>query len=154
MLADTAPSVASIATATRIRARVRPMTRPSIRAHAARMRDACRTRATGGLSSVLHAPPPRLHAMDGARFPTANRPAYGPRMRFQVLGPIEVATDEGPLALGGPVQRLVLAHLLVRRGEVVGADVLIDAVWEEQPPASARNTLQSYISRLRGILGA
>src|SRR5215217_5156955 len=114
MLDETAPSVASSATPMRIRTVVRPMTRPSIRGHGARMRAACRPRATEGLSSVLHAASRRLHAMDEERFHTTSGRAYGRAMRFQVLGPVEATTEEGPLALGGPVQRLVLAHLLVR----------------------------------------
>ena len=75
-------------------------------------------------------------------------------MRFKVLGPLEVAGEEGPLSLGGPKQRTVLAHLLVRANELVPADTLIDRVWGEDPPDAARGTLHSYISHLRKALGA
>jgi DNA-binding SARP family transcriptional activator/WD40 repeat protein len=57
------------------------------------------------------------------------------------------------LALGGPRQRLVLAHLLLRVNQVVPVEQLIDAVWGDAPPPQARATLQSYISHLRRTLG-
>ncbi len=75
-------------------------------------------------------------------------------MRFLVLGPLEVSAETGPIVLGGPKQRAVLAHLLVRANQVVPAEALIDQVWGEEPPEAARNTLQSYISHLRKALGA
>ncbi|MCU1502845.1 MAG: cyclase, partial [Ilumatobacteraceae bacterium] len=42
-----------------------------------------------------------------------------------------------------------LAVLVVRAGEVVPADTLVDAVWPERPPATAIGILQNYISQLR-----
>ncbi|HEX6131145.1 MAG TPA: AfsR/SARP family transcriptional regulator, partial [Actinomycetota bacterium] len=74
-------------------------------------------------------------------------------MRFRVLGPLEVTGADGPIALGGPKQRTVLAHLLLAANRVVSTEQLIDAVWGDEPPGSARNTLQSYVSSLRGVLG-
>ena len=67
-------------------------------------------------------------------------------MEFRILGPLEVSTTDGPLALGGPKQRAVLAQLIVRANHVVQADLLIDEVWGEEPPDSARSTLQRYVS--------
>jgi WD40 repeat protein/DNA-binding SARP family transcriptional activator len=61
------------------------------------------------------------------------------------------AAQERPL--GGPKQRLVLAHLLVRANQAVPVDRLIAAVWDE-PPATARGSVQSYVSHLRKTLGA
>ena len=49
-------------------------------------------------------------------------------------------------------ERALLGLLLIRRGEV-SSDVLIDALWGERPPRSARNTLQVYVSRMRKVLG-
>jgi len=66
-----------------------------------------------------------------------------------VLGPLEAVGDDGPTALGGAKQRAVLAHLLLRANSVVSAERLIDDVWEDDPPAAARNVLQTYVSRLR-----
>jgi len=74
-------------------------------------------------------------------------------MEFLILGPLEVSDDGRKLALGGPKQRAVLAHLILRANRVVQADLLIDGLWGEEPPESARNTLQTYIYRLRKLLG-
>ena len=89
-----------------------------------------------------------------ANLPNRGAGAYGPRMRFKVLGPVAAAQDGGsPISLGGPKQRLVLAHLIARANDLVPADVLIDQVWGEQPPEAAKGTLHSYISHLRKALG-
>jgi DNA-binding SARP family transcriptional activator/WD40 repeat protein len=76
-------------------------------------------------------------------------------MEFRVLGSIEVVENGGPpIALGGPKQRAVLAHLLLRANHLVPTGVLIDEVWGEEPPEPVRNALQSYASHLRKALGA
>jgi predicted ATPase/DNA-binding SARP family transcriptional activator len=75
-------------------------------------------------------------------------------MRFGILGPFEVADDDGrEVALGGPKQRSVLAILLLHAGDVVSGDRLIDGLWGERPPATATKTLQVYVSNLRKALG-
>lgn len=74
-------------------------------------------------------------------------------MEFLILGPLEVSDDGRKLALGGPKQRAVLAHLILRANRLVAADLLIDGLWGEEPPESARNTLQTYVYRLRKVLG-
>jgi DNA-binding SARP family transcriptional activator len=74
-------------------------------------------------------------------------------MQFRVLGPLEVTGEGGLLALGGPRQRAVLAHLITHANQVVASDTLIDLVWAEEPPEAARNALQSYASHLRKALG-
>ncbi len=74
-------------------------------------------------------------------------------MEFRILGPLDVVDDMRQLTLGGPKQRAVLAHLILRANAVVAIDLLIDALWGEEPPETARNTLQTYISRLRKLLG-
>ena len=50
-------------------------------------------------------------------------------MRYSVLGPLEVEDDEGPINLGPPKQRAVLALLLIEAGRVVSVDTLIDRLW-------------------------
>jgi predicted ATPase/DNA-binding SARP family transcriptional activator len=71
---------------------------------------------------------------------------------FSLLGPLTVTVDGTPLELGGQKRRALLAALLLRAGEVVKRDELIDALWGEDPPDTARNTLQVYVSQLRKLL--
>jgi DNA-binding SARP family transcriptional activator len=70
-------------------------------------------------------------------------------MEYRVLGPLEVLAAGGEkLALGGAMQRSVLASLLLRRGQTVARDRLIDDLWDK-PPETAARTVQVYVSRLR-----
>nr|WP_275402381.1 AfsR/SARP family transcriptional regulator [Streptomyces sp. SID13031] len=55
--------------------------------------------------------------------------------------------------VGTPRQQLVLAALLVDPGRPVAIDTLIDRVWDDDPPAAARNVLYSHLSRIRRVLG-
>ena len=73
-------------------------------------------------------------------------------MEFGILGPLEVRANGVELTLGGPKQRALLALLLLRANSVVARDVLIDALWSEQPPATAAHTLDAYVHRLRKLL--
>jgi DNA-binding SARP family transcriptional activator len=59
-----------------------------------------------------------------------------------------------PVRLGGTRQRALLALLLTRPNEVVSTDRLIDELWGAQPPPTAANTVQYYVSQLRKLLGA
>ncbi|HKO84608.1 MAG TPA: BTAD domain-containing putative transcriptional regulator, partial [Actinomycetota bacterium] len=77
---------------------------------------------------------------------------YALGMRFQVLGPLEVEADDGPVALGGPKERLLLAQLLTRPNQVVPVETLVRGLWGEQPPPTAAKTLQSHVKRLRRTL--
>lgn len=74
-------------------------------------------------------------------------------MDFKVLGRLEVLGADGRvLSLGGPKQRRVLAALLVRANQTVSAGKIVDDVWGEVPPATALQTLEVYVSRLRSAL--
>ncbi len=76
------------------------------------------------------------------------------RMQFRILGSLEVALAGEPLPLGGPQQRAVLAHLIVRANELVPADALVSELWGDEAPESARDTIHTYVSHLRKMLGA
>jgi DNA-binding SARP family transcriptional activator len=75
-------------------------------------------------------------------------------MEFRILGPLEVASEQTLLDLGAPRVRLLLALLLVRGGEVVSADRLIEDLWDGDPPETGRHTMQGCVYRLRQTLGA
>ncbi|MEV4119339.1 BTAD domain-containing putative transcriptional regulator [Micromonospora sp. NPDC049645] len=68
-------------------------------------------------------------------------------MRFGILGPLRVGGGESTVTAGR--DRIVLAMLLLRPGRLVPVDELVDAVWEDKPPATARAQLQTCVSRLR-----
>ncbi len=73
-------------------------------------------------------------------------------MKFLVLGPLAALGASGPLELGGPRQRSVLARLLVAGGEVVSVDRLLDDLWSGEPPPRAVGSLQAFVSNLRRTL--
>lgn len=76
------------------------------------------------------------------------------RLRFGLLGPIEVEGEHGTLPVGGPRQRALLALLLLHANTVVSRPRLIDALWGERPPETAANALQVAVHGLRKLLGA
>ncbi|MFD4631053.1 BTAD domain-containing putative transcriptional regulator [Streptomyces sp. NPDC058284] len=75
-------------------------------------------------------------------------------MHFRLLGPVEAWRAGRRLALGGPKPRALLAALLLEPGRVVSAEALIDVIWGENPPDTARSLIQSYVSALRRALPA
>ena len=72
---------------------------------------------------------------------------------FRILGPFEVVEGDHHLALGGPRQRALLALLVLRRGELVSSDRLIDELWSGRQPPTAAKIVQGYVSHLRKALG-
>ncbi|MGW0548013.1 BTAD domain-containing putative transcriptional regulator [Streptomyces altiplanensis] len=75
-------------------------------------------------------------------------------MRFEVLGPLDVTTDDGsPVVIPEPKVRALLARLLVHHGRPVPVDRLIDDLWGEGAvPGNPGNTLQTKVSQLRRAL--
>jgi DNA-binding SARP family transcriptional activator/predicted negative regulator of RcsB-dependent stress response len=73
-------------------------------------------------------------------------------MEFRILGPIEVWDGARRVDLGGPKPRALLAVLLLHANQVVSTDRLIDELWGEAPPPTARNLVQVYVSRSRQAL--
>ena len=74
------------------------------------------------------------------------------RAGIRVLGPLEAEVEGARVDLGGPLQRAVLALLLMERGRVVSVDRMIDQLWRGEPPPRAIASLQAYVSNLRRIL--
>lgn len=73
-------------------------------------------------------------------------------MELRILGTIEVIEEGRPLPLGGAKPRALLAALLAHRRSVVSLDRLTDVLWGDDPPPTARPTLQTHLSRVRGLL--
>jgi DNA-binding SARP family transcriptional activator/tetratricopeptide (TPR) repeat protein len=74
-------------------------------------------------------------------------------MDFRILGPLEVRDRGGSVQLRGRKPRALLAVLVLHAGEAVTSDALIDALWGERPPRTARAALQNYVALLRRTLG-
>ena len=73
-------------------------------------------------------------------------------MEFRILGPLEVVEDGNPVALGTLKERLVLAVLLLHANEFVSRERLIDDLWGEAPPPTARKAANVYLSKVRKAL--
>jgi DNA-binding SARP family transcriptional activator len=71
---------------------------------------------------------------------------------FGVLGPLQVTANGAPLPLGTPKQRAVLAMLVMSRNRPVSGQSLVNAAWEQYPPAEPKASLHSYVSNLRRLL--
>jgi predicted ATPase/DNA-binding SARP family transcriptional activator len=71
---------------------------------------------------------------------------------FGLLGPLTATSDGTPIALGGQKRRALLAVLLLEPNRVVSREHIIDSLWGEEPPDTARNTVQVYVSQLRKLL--
>ncbi|TCC37261.1 AfsR/SARP family transcriptional regulator [Kribbella sindirgiensis] len=71
-------------------------------------------------------------------------------MEFGVLGPVVAWKGDAadPVDLRGPRHRAVLARLIVARGRVVPAQVLVDDLWVD-PPAGALSAVRTFVAALR-----
>jgi DNA-binding SARP family transcriptional activator/tetratricopeptide (TPR) repeat protein len=74
-------------------------------------------------------------------------------LRYGLLGPLEVFRDGGRVPVNGPKLRVLLATLLLRANATVSMDQLSERMWGENPPSTARKSVQLYVMRLRRILG-
>src|SRR4029079_14446630 len=75
-------------------------------------------------------------------------------MESRLLGPLEVVMEGSVVPLGGHKPRALLAILLLRANEPVSTDVLIEELWAGRPPPSSAKVLQTYVARLRRVLGS
>jgi DNA-binding SARP family transcriptional activator len=76
-----------------------------------------------------------------------------PDVTFSVLGSVEVNVGDRAAALGGGRQRALLAALLLSADRVVSVDRLVDELWGERPPSSARTQVHTLVHRVRRALG-
>ena len=74
------------------------------------------------------------------------------KAEVRVLGPVEVVGEGGALVSLAAKQLRLLTALVVAAGRACEVDELVEAVWGESPPASARNLVQVYVSQLRKAL--
>src|SRR5690242_9612780 len=73
-------------------------------------------------------------------------------MQFLVLGHLEVEADGRAVALTGIQQRAVLGYLLLHANQVVSTSRLIEALWADQAPVTARRMVHNAVSGIRRVL--
>ncbi|HEY0936593.1 MAG TPA: BTAD domain-containing putative transcriptional regulator, partial [Trebonia sp.] len=74
-------------------------------------------------------------------------------MRFRILGPLEVLSPDGWTAISAAKWKSLLACLLMRPGQLVPTESLIDELWGDFPPKRANNLVSIYVHRLRRVIG-
>ncbi|MFE2753785.1 BTAD domain-containing putative transcriptional regulator [Actinosynnema sp. NPDC059335] len=73
-------------------------------------------------------------------------------LEFGVLGPLQVLADGRQLVIGRKGMRGLLAMLVLEANRVVPIDEIVDSLWGDDPPATARTIVHGYVSRLRRML--
>src|SRR4051812_50169125 len=74
-------------------------------------------------------------------------------MVLKLLGPVELISGRRSLSIGGPRQRVVLAMLGLNANRVTPVDHLVEALWDTEPPSTARGQIQTCVSSLRKLFG-
>jgi YVTN family beta-propeller protein len=74
-------------------------------------------------------------------------------MFFSLLGPLQVVDGDRNIALGAPKQRALFVLLLLRRGEAVSVESIVEELWSGQPPATGTKAVRVYVGELRKALG-
>ncbi|MFD9436944.1 BTAD domain-containing putative transcriptional regulator [Streptomyces sp. NPDC060002] len=77
-------------------------------------------------------------------------------MEFGILGSVQICDTRTDLRIVpvGAKQRALLGALVVKAGQIVPRDRLVDELWGEHPPSNAANALQAHVARLRRLLPA
>jgi len=71
---------------------------------------------------------------------------------FGILGPLQLAWEDLPVPLPGRTLPRLFAVLLLEAGHVVPHDRLVDAIWGDDPPTTARRQVQNTVAAARGLL--
>lgn len=74
-------------------------------------------------------------------------------MQIKVLGPVEAKVNGRSVTPTAAKPRQILALLALHSGSVVSVPTLVEELWDDRPPRSARTTLQTYILQLRRLIG-
>ena len=71
---------------------------------------------------------------------------------FRLLGSVTVEVDGKPVNIGHARQQTVLTALLINANTPISTDELIDRIWATNPPHRPKDTLHTYLTRLRKTL--
>jgi DNA-binding SARP family transcriptional activator/uncharacterized protein HemY len=72
--------------------------------------------------------------------------------RILILGTMETYIGGSPIRVGSGKIRTLIACLALNIGHTVSRDSLIDALWNETPPANAEERVAEYIRKTRELL--
>lgn len=75
------------------------------------------------------------------------------RIDVALLGPVEVRVDGEAVPITSLSQRVLVARLAMSPDRAVSVPELVNSLWVNDPPANANGNLQSYVSRLRRVVG-
>ncbi|MEU3228338.1 AfsR/SARP family transcriptional regulator [Streptomyces sp. NPDC006976] len=73
-------------------------------------------------------------------------------MDIDALGALEVRENGVSITPTAPKPRQVLALLALHADQVVPVSVLVEELWGDKPPRSARTTLQTYVLQVRDLI--
>ncbi|MGY0055247.1 BTAD domain-containing putative transcriptional regulator [Streptomyces sp. LZ34] len=79
----------------------------------------------------------------------ASSDANHERIAITALGTLSVTVNGHPVVVAGPRQRTIFAMLMLAWGRVVSVDSLVDAVWGDRPPNTARTQVAICVGALR-----
>jgi SARP family transcriptional regulator, regulator of embCAB operon len=75
-------------------------------------------------------------------------------VRVELLGPLSVRVNDVPIMPDAAKPRQVIALLALNSGHVVTVDTLMEELWGDQAPPSARTALQTYVLDSRRRIAA
>ncbi|MDO0928866.1 AfsR/SARP family transcriptional regulator [Streptomyces sp. TG1A-8] len=70
-------------------------------------------------------------------------------MDFRLLGPLQASVDGATVPLGGVIKRRLVAYLLLNANRVVATRKLLDVLWPDETPRTARKMLGNAVRDLR-----
>jgi SARP family transcriptional regulator, regulator of embCAB operon len=79
---------------------------------------------------------------------------YSGHLDIQLLGPLGIHFNRGPVTPSASKQRQIMALLALNAGRVVTVSTMLEELWGDAPPRSFATTLQTYILQLRNRLAA
>ncbi|MGH3359223.1 MAG: BTAD domain-containing putative transcriptional regulator [Nocardioidaceae bacterium] len=78
----------------------------------------------------------------------------GEGLEVRLIGTVALLRDGQPLPVPGRRVRALLALLALSAGRTVSIEALAVGVWGDEPPERVRGSLQTYVGRLRRLVGA
>ncbi|MEU5879383.1 AfsR/SARP family transcriptional regulator [Spirillospora sp. NPDC047279] len=75
-------------------------------------------------------------------------------LHIRLLGPVEIIGGQGRSDKLSAILRRLFAVLVLRAGDGVRTEELVEELWTQEPPARVENALHAHVARLRKYLDA